>query len=64
MIRFSLEQILGVHVNIIECLHCKDLLDTLSTCQASADKNICGDVTGIRYEFRTIKVNLFLWYPE
>ena len=55
--------LLGVHIDLQLVVDSKDLYDSLSTCRNSIDRSIRVDVSVIRYEFETHKVNKISWIP-
>ena len=52
-----------IEIELLVALDSKDLFDTLSTCRNSNDRSIRADVSVIRYEFETQKVNRMTWIP-
>ena len=52
-----------MHIELLNALDSKDLFETLSTCRNSIDRSIRADVSVIRYEFETHKVNRIIWIP-
>lgn len=58
------ETLLGIEIDLSVIVDSKDLYDTLSTCQNSTDRSVRADVSVIRYEFETEKVNSMIWIPE
>lgn len=57
------EVLLGMNIDLLIAVDSKDLFETLSTCRNSIDRSIRADVSVIRYEFETQKVNRIFWIP-
>lgn len=57
----AMEHVLGINIDLNECLDSKDLFDTLSTYHAATDKSIGRDISSIQYEFETRKINWIMW---
>ena len=56
-------ELLHMEIELLVALDSKDLFETLSTCRNSIDRSIRADVSVIRYEFETQKVNRMSWIP-
>ncbi len=54
---------MNVQIYLLIVVDSKDLYNTLSTCRNATDKSIRPDVSLIRYEFETRKVNRMIWVP-
>lgn len=52
-----------MHIDLIVALDSKDLFGTMSPCCNSVDCSIRGDVSLIKYEYETHKVNQVTWIP-
>lgn len=63
IVRDALSMILKLSIDLIICVHSKDLFDTLTTCHNATDKSIRGDIAFIRYEFEFGNVNHIIWLP-
>lgn len=63
MLAAAYTALLHVKIDVVVCVDCKDLYDSLSTCHRSADKSIRADVAVIMYEFETHNINRMIWIP-
>ena len=57
------QTLLNLNVDLVIVVDTKDLYDSLSTCRNATDKSIRADVSLIRYEFETHKINRMVWIP-
>ena len=57
------QTLLNLDVDLLIVVGTKDLYDSLFTCRNSTDKSIRADVSLIRYEFETYKINRIVWIP-
>lgn len=52
-----------MNIELVIMVDSKDLYGSLSTCRSATDKSIRADVSLIRYEFETRKINCMVWIP-
>ncbi|PXF41499.1 hypothetical protein BWQ96_08781 [Gracilariopsis chorda] len=56
-------KLLGFEIGLWIVFDSKDLYGTLSTCRNASDRSIRGDVSVIRFDFETKKIERMVWVP-
>lgn len=61
VLKLALSHQLGINVPLIVAVYRKDLFTSLSMQRKSIDRSICADASIIRFEFKVLNFNDFVW---